>query len=34
MASLPPLPAVQVPLLAGDVHDLAGLRRLGAKLFA
>jgi hypothetical protein len=25
---------VQVPLLADDVHDLAGLRRLGAHLFA
>ncbi|HEX6675915.1 MAG TPA: ArsA-related P-loop ATPase [Actinomycetes bacterium] len=34
MASLPSLPAVQVPLLADDVHDLAGLRRLGAELFA
>ena len=28
------LAAVQVPLLADDVHDLAGLRRLGSQLFA
>ena len=34
MASLPSLPAVQVPLLADDVHDLPGLRRLGSRLFA
>ena len=33
-ASLPALAAVQVPLLADDVHDLAGLRRLGSQLFA
>jgi anion-transporting ArsA/GET3 family ATPase len=32
-ASLPALVAVQVPLLADDVHDLAGLRRLGSQLF-
>ncbi|HEY2960233.1 MAG TPA: ArsA-related P-loop ATPase [Actinomycetota bacterium] len=32
-ASLPALAAVQVPLLADDVHDLAGLRRLGSQLF-
>jgi anion-transporting ArsA/GET3 family ATPase len=34
MASLPSLPTVQVPLLADDVHDVPGLRRLGARLFA
>jgi len=33
-ASVPSLPTVQVPLLADDVHDLPGLRRLGAQLFA
>jgi hypothetical protein len=33
MASLPELPAVQVPLLPDDVHDIPGLRRLGGKLF-
>ena len=32
--SVPSLAAVQVPLLADDVHDLPGLRRLGAHLFA
>jgi anion-transporting ArsA/GET3 family ATPase len=31
---VPNLGVVQVPLLADDVHDLAGLRRLGAHLFA
>jgi hypothetical protein len=31
---VPSLAAVQVPLLADDVHDLPGLRRLGAHLFA
>jgi anion-transporting ArsA/GET3 family ATPase len=32
--AVPSLAAVQVPMLADDVHDLAGLRRLGAHLFA
>ena len=34
LATVPNLGVVQVPLLADDVHDLAGLRRLGAHLFA
>jgi hypothetical protein len=33
LATVPSLPAVQVPLLADDVHDVAGLRRLGGHLF-
>ena len=33
LATVPSLGAVQVPLLADDVHDLPGLRRLGAHLF-
>jgi anion-transporting ArsA/GET3 family ATPase len=33
LASVPNLGVVQVPLLADDVHDLAGLRRLGDYLF-
>ena len=33
LASVPNLGVVQVPLLADDVHDLAGLRRLGDFLF-
>ena len=31
--SLPGVDVVEVPLLADDVHDLAGLRRLGGHLF-
>jgi hypothetical protein len=31
---VPNLGVVQVPLLADDVHDLPGLRRLGEHLFA
>jgi hypothetical protein len=34
LATVPNLGVVQVPMLADDVHDLAGLRRLGAHLFA
>ena len=34
LARVPNIGVVQVPLLADDVHDLAGLRRLGARLFA
>ena len=33
LASVPNLGVVQVPQLADDVHDLAGLRRLGGYLF-
>jgi anion-transporting ArsA/GET3 family ATPase len=33
LASVPNLGVVQVPLLADDVHDLAGLRRLNTHLF-
>jgi anion-transporting ArsA/GET3 family ATPase len=33
LARMPSLAAVQVPLLAEEVHSLAGLRRLGAHLF-
>ena len=33
LASVPNLGGVQVPLLPDDVHDLAGLRRLGGYLF-
>jgi len=32
--TVPNLGVVQVPLLADDVHDLSGLRRLGTHLFA
>jgi anion-transporting ArsA/GET3 family ATPase len=32
--TVPNLGVVQVPLLPDDVHDLAGLRRLGGHLFA
>ncbi len=31
---VPSIGVVQVPLLADDVHDLAGLRRLSGQLFA
>jgi anion-transporting ArsA/GET3 family ATPase len=34
LASVPSLAAVQVPLMAEEVHSVAGLRRLGAHLFA
>jgi hypothetical protein len=34
LARVPSIGIVQVPLLADDVHDLAGLRRLGTRLFA
>jgi anion-transporting ArsA/GET3 family ATPase len=34
LATVPNLGVVRVPLLADDVHDLAGLRRLGSHLFA
>jgi anion-transporting ArsA/GET3 family ATPase len=34
LATVPNLGVVRVPLLADDVHDLAGLRRLGGYLFA
>jgi anion-transporting ArsA/GET3 family ATPase len=34
LTSVPNLGVVRVPLLADDVHDLAGLRRLGSHLFA
>jgi len=34
LAAVPSLAAVQVPLLAEEVHSLAGLRRLGTHLFA
>jgi anion-transporting ArsA/GET3 family ATPase len=34
LAAVPNLGVVRVPLLADDVHDLAGLRRLGSHLFA
>jgi anion-transporting ArsA/GET3 family ATPase len=34
LEEVPSLAAVQVPVLADDVHDLPGLRRLGAHLFA
>jgi anion-transporting ArsA/GET3 family ATPase len=34
LATVPNLGVVQVPMLADDVHDLPGLRRLGAHLFA
>jgi hypothetical protein len=34
LATVPNLGVVRVPLLADDVHDLAGLRRLGSYLFA
>jgi hypothetical protein len=34
LATVPNLGVVQVPQLPDDVHDLAGLRRLGAHLFA
>jgi hypothetical protein len=34
LATVPNLGVVQVPLLADDVHDLGGLRRLGEHLFA
>lgn len=34
LARVPSIAVVQVPLLADDVHDLAGLRRLGERLFA
>jgi anion-transporting ArsA/GET3 family ATPase len=34
LATVPNLGVVQVPQLADDVHDLGGLRRLGAHLFA
>jgi anion-transporting ArsA/GET3 family ATPase len=34
LAAVPNLGVVQVPMLADDVHDLPGLRRLGEHLFA
>jgi hypothetical protein len=34
LATVPNLGVVRVPLLPDDVHDLPGLRRLGAYLFA
>jgi anion-transporting ArsA/GET3 family ATPase len=34
LATVPNLGVVRVPLLADDVHDLPGLRRLGGHLFA
>jgi len=34
LATVPSLAAVQVPLMAEEVHSVAGLRRLGAHLFA
>src|SRR6266511_3981398 len=34
LATVPNLGVVRVPLLADDVHDLPGLRRLGGYLFA
>jgi hypothetical protein len=34
LATVPNLGVVQVPELPDDVHDLAGLRKLGAHLFA
>jgi len=34
LARVPSIGVVQVPLLADDVHDIAGLRRLGGQLFA
>jgi anion-transporting ArsA/GET3 family ATPase len=34
LARVPTIGVVEVPLLADDVHDIAGLRRLGTQLFA